>query len=165
VTRAFVSLGSNLGDRLAYLKVATAALDKGPLTRVIGASKVYETVPVEVAEEQPDYLNCVLELECDVPAIECLRYCQGIEAAVGRERKGEKAARTLDIDLLLYGEETIAVPDLSVPHGGITRAFNLRGLADLDPDLYIPERGSVRKLLARTENAGIRTFGEAKQLC
>ena len=116
VTRVFLSLGSNLGDRLECLRAAVAALGRGPRMKVIGASKVYETVPVEVAEEQPDYLNCVVELECGVGAIECLRYCQGVEAALGRERKGEKAARTLDIDVLLFGEEEIEEPDFLVPH-------------------------------------------------
>lgn len=132
---------------------------------VSGTSKVYETVPVEVEEEQPNYLNCVVELECSVGAIECLRYCQGIEAALGREKKGEKAPRTLDIDVLLFGEEAIAGPDLQVPHAGVTRAFNLRGLADLDLDLYIPKRGRVGELLARAEGGGIQTFGEAEELC
>lgn len=165
VTRVFLSLGSNLGDRLECLRTAAAALGRGPRMKVIGASRVYETVPVEVEGEQPDYLNCVVELECGLPAIELLRYCQGVEAALGRERKGEKAPRTLDLDVLLFGEETIAGSDLSVPHRGITRAFNIRGLADLDASLYIPERGRVRDLLARTENAGIRTFGGAEELC
>jgi 2-amino-4-hydroxy-6-hydroxymethyldihydropteridine diphosphokinase len=133
--------------------------------KVIGKSKVYETVPVEVEKEQPDYLNCVVELECGLLAIELLRYCQGIEAALGREGKGKKAPRTLDIDVLLFGEETIAEPDLLVPHEGITRAFNLRALADIDVDLYIPGRGAVSTLLARAEGGGIRTFGEAEELC
>ena len=165
MTRAFLSLGSNLGDRLGYLRAATSALGRGPRTRVVGTSKVYETVPVEVEEEQPDYLNCVVELECELPAIELLRYCQGIEAALGRERKNEKAPRTLDIDMLLFGEGTIAQSGLLVPHAGVTRAFNLKGLADLDADLYIPGRGTVRGLLARAEGGGIRTFGEAEELC
>ena len=135
--------------------------------RVTGTSKVYETVPVEVEEEQPDYLNCVVELECGIPAIELLRYCQGIETALGRERgeAGEKAPRTVDIDVLLFGEETITEPDLRVPHAGVTRAFNLRGLADLDVDLYIPGRGTVLELLARAEEEGIQKFGEAEELC
>jgi 2-amino-4-hydroxy-6-hydroxymethyldihydropteridine diphosphokinase len=132
---------------------------------VTGTSKVYETVPVEVDEEQPNYLNCVVELECGVGAIECLRYCQGIEAALGRENKGEKAPRTLDLDVLLFGEEVISLPDLLVPHAGVTRAFNLRGLADLDLGLYIPGRGRVGDLLVRAEDGGIKMFGEAEELC
>ena len=167
MTRAFLSLGSNLGDRMAYLSSVIAALGRGPLTRIKGTSKVYETIPVEVEEEQPDYLNCVVELECGVPAIELLRYCQGIEAALGRERGeiGEKTPRTVDIDVLLFGEETITEPDLRVPHAGVTRTFNLRGLADLDVDLYIPGRGTVLELLAVAEEGGILTFGEAEELC
>jgi 2-amino-4-hydroxy-6-hydroxymethyldihydropteridine diphosphokinase len=135
--------------------------------RITGTSKVYETVPVEVEEEQPDYLNCVVQMECGVPAIELLRYCQGIEAALGRERgeTGEKAPRTLDIDVLLFGEEVITEPELLVPHAGVTRAFNLRGLADLDVDLYIAQHGTVRELLERAEEGGILTFGEAEELC
>jgi len=167
VSRVFLSLGSNLGDRLAYLRAAVAALGRGPRMRITGTSKVYETVPVEVEEEQPDYLNCVVELECGLPVLELLRYCQGIEAALGRERggAGEKAPRTLDIDVLLFGEETIRGTDLLVPHAGVTRAFNLRGLADLDVDLYIPQRGTVKELLERAEEGGILTFGEAEVLC
>ena len=167
MTRAFLSLGSNLGDRMAYLSSVIAALGRGPLTRIKGTSKVYETIPVEVEEEQPDYLNCVVELECGVPAIELLRYCQGIEAALGRERAeaGEKAPRTADIDILLFGEKTIAEPDLQVPHAGVTRAFNLRGLADLDANLYIPQRGTVGELLESSEEGGILKFGEAEELC
>jgi 2-amino-4-hydroxy-6-hydroxymethyldihydropteridine diphosphokinase len=152
---------------MAYLRAVVAALGRGPLMRIKGTSKVYETIPVEVEEEQPDYLNCVVELECGVPAIELLRYCQGIEAALGRERgeMGEKTPRTVDIDVLLFGEETITEPDLQVPHAGVTRTFNLRGLADLDADLYIPGRGTVLELLAVAEEGGILTFGEAEELC
>jgi 2-amino-4-hydroxy-6-hydroxymethyldihydropteridine diphosphokinase len=167
VTRAFLSLGSNLGDRLAYLRAVVAALDRGPRMRIKGTSKVYETMPVEVEEEQPDYLNCVVELECGVPAIELLRYCQGVEAALGRERGGSavKAPRTVDIDVLLFGEETITEPELLVPHAGVRRAFNLRGLADLDADLYIPGCGTVLELLGRAQEGGILKFGEADDLC
>ena len=167
MSRVFLSLGSNLGDRLAYRRAVAAALGRGPRLRIMGISKVYETEPVEVEGAHPDYLNCVIELECGVSAIELLRYCQGIEAALGRERReaGEKAPRTVDIDVLLFGEETITEPDLRVPHAGVTRAFNLRGLANLDADLYIPGRGTVGDLLERADERGIFTFGEAEELC
>ncbi len=160
MSRAYVSLGSNLGDRLAYLRAAVGALERGPKIKLIGTSKVYETAPVEVEGEQPDYLNCVAELECGVSAIELLRYCQDVEGALGRERKGEKAPRTIDIDVLLFGEEVIEEPGFEVPHRGVTRAFNLKGLADLDPDLHIPGRGRVGELLARADLGGIEEVGE-----
>ena len=155
-----MSLGSNLGDRLAYLRAALEALGRGPRMKLFGCSKVYETAPVEVEEDQPYYLNCVAELECGIAAIELLRYCQGVEAALGRERKGERVPRTVDIDVLLFGDEVIEEPEFEVPHRGVTRAFNLRGLADLDPDLYIPGRGRVGELLSGVDPDGIEEVGE-----
>ena len=165
MSRVFLSLGSNLGERSAYLQAAVDAIGRGPRIELRGVSKVYETEPVEVESEQPEYLNCVLELECDVSALELLRYCQGVEAALGRGKKGEKAPRTVDIDVLLYGEEVIEEPDFGVPHRGIVRAFNLRGLADLDPSLYIPGRGVVRELLAEADLSGVRELEGAERLC
>ncbi len=159
---AYVSLGSNLGDRLAYLCVAVKALGRGPQMKLLGTSKVYETAPVEVEGEQPDYLNCVAELECGVSAIELLRYCQGVEGALGRERKGEKEPRTIDVDVLFFGDEVIDEPGFEVPHWGVTRAFNLKGLADLNPGLHIPGHGRVGELLARADLGGIEEVG---QLC
>jgi 2-amino-4-hydroxy-6-hydroxymethyldihydropteridine diphosphokinase len=117
-------------------------------------------VPVEVGGDQPDYLNCVVEVRCGLPAVELLRYCQGVEAGLGRERKGERAPRTVDIDVLLFGEEVVKRHDFEVPHRGVERAFNLVGLADLDPDLYIPGRGPVAGLLAVADLTGIREFEE-----
>ena len=155
MTRAFLSLGSNLGDRLAYLRAALDALGRGPSMSFVGTSKVYETAPVEVEGEQPDYLNCVAELECGLTAIELLRYCQGVESALGRERKGEKAPRTVDVDVLLFGEAVIDEPGLEIPHRGVARAFNLKGLADLDPGLHVPARGRVEDLLAEADLDGI----------
>jgi 2-amino-4-hydroxy-6-hydroxymethyldihydropteridine diphosphokinase len=160
VSRAYVSLGSNLGDRRAYLRAAVEALGRGPRMEFLGISKIYETAPVAVEEEQPYYLNCVAELECGVPAIELLRYCQGVEAALGRERKGERAPRTIDIDVLLFGVEVMDEPGFEIPHRGVTRAFNLKGLADLNPGLHIPGSGRVGELLAGTDLGGIEEVGE-----
>jgi 2-amino-4-hydroxy-6-hydroxymethyldihydropteridine diphosphokinase len=160
--RVFLSLGSNLGDRLVYLRAALDALRRGPSMRLVGTSKVYETAPVEVEGEQPDYLNCVAELECDLPVRELLRYCQGVESALGRERKGEKVPRTVDIDVLLFGDEVIDEPDFELPHRGVARAFNLKGLADLDPDLHVPGHGRVEDLLAEADLDGIE---EVSVLC
>ena len=167
MTRAFLSLGSNLGDRPGYLRSAVGALGRGPLLEVRGVSKVYETVPVEVEEDQPDYLNCVVEVGYGASALELLRFCQGVEAALGRVRgpSGGKPPRTIDIDVLLFGGETLEGTHLIVPHAGITRAFNLRGLADLDPDLYIPGRGKVGELLEGADLGGVKECGEVFGSC
>ena len=158
MTRAFLSLGSNLGDRLGYLRKATEALGRGPILEVHDVSRVYETEPVEVEEAQPDYLNCVVEIRCDVPALKLLRFCQGVEAALGREKKGARAPRTVDVDVLLFGGEVRAEGPLILPHPGIGRAFNLKGLADLDSGLYISGRGTVGELLAGEDLAGVREY-------
>ncbi|MGB3682115.1 MAG: 2-amino-4-hydroxy-6-hydroxymethyldihydropteridine diphosphokinase [Rubrobacteraceae bacterium] len=154
--RAFLSLGSNLGDRRALLRAALDALSRGPHMELTKVSRIYETEPVEVDEEQPEYLNCVVEVKCGLPATELLRYCQGVEAALGRESKGERAPRTVDVDVLLFGTEVIDEPDLVVPHRGVARAFNLRCLADLDGGIYIPGRGEVGELLAGVDLDGVR---------
>jgi 2-amino-4-hydroxy-6-hydroxymethyldihydropteridine diphosphokinase len=160
-----LSLGSNLGDRLGYLRSAAEALGRGPEMKLRGISKVYETAPVEIEEEQPDYLNCVVEMRCGLSAVELLRYCQGIEAALGRSGKGDRLPRTVDVDVLLFGDETIEEPDLIVPHPGVLRAFNLKGIADLDPHVYIPGCGVVGELLADADLSGTREFGEVGELC
>ena len=163
--RVFLGLGSNLGDRAGHLRAAVRALCRGPHLGVAAVSPVYETEPVEVEGEQPAYLNCVAELRCGLGPLELLRYCQGVEAALGRERKGEKAPRTLDIDILLFGEELLEHPELTIPHPGVERAFNLRCLADLDPGLYIPGRGGVSGLLAEADLEGVRASGEVLEPC
>lgn len=164
MTEAFLSLGSNLGDRLGYLRAALDALGRGPVTKVLAVSLVYETAPVEVEGEQPEYLNCVVKIECGLPALELLRYCQGVEAALGREYKGEKAPRTVDIDVLLFGGEMISIPEFEIPHRGVARTFNLRGLADLDAGIYIPGRGTVEELLVDVDLGGVREL-EGASLC
>jgi 2-amino-4-hydroxy-6-hydroxymethyldihydropteridine diphosphokinase len=148
---------------LESLRAVIGALERGPLLEVRGVSEVYETVPVEVEGEQPDYLNCVVEVEYGASAVELMRFCQGTEAALGRERDavaGEKVPRMVDVDVLIFGEEVIEGPHLVVPHPGVLRAFNLKGLADLAPDLYIPGRGAVGQLMAGADMGGVREFEE-----
>ena len=161
MTRSFLSLGSNLGYRLEYLRAAAKALERGPLIEVAGVSTVCETIPVEVDEEQPDYLNCVIEVWYGASAVELLRFCQGVEAALGRTGKGGRLPRTVDIDILLFGEETIEGAYLEVPHRGVLRAFNLWGIANLAPEVFVPGRGAVRELLAGADLSGVREFGES----
>lgn len=161
MTRSFLSLGSNLGDRLGHLQAAIEALERGLLIEVAGISKVYETMPVEVDEDQRDYLNCVVEVQYGASAVELLRFCQGVEAALGRTRKGDKLPRIVDIDILLFGEEVVQGAYLTVPHPGVLRVFNLLGIADLASDVFVPGRGAVRGLLAGADLSGVREFEES----
>jgi 2-amino-4-hydroxy-6-hydroxymethyldihydropteridine diphosphokinase len=160
VSRAFLSLGSNLGDRMELLSAALDALSRGPRLELVRVSKIYETEPVEVKGEQPRYLNCVAEIECGISAVELLRYCQGIETGLGREGKGQRGPRTVDLDVLLFGTKVIEDTDFVVPHRGVRRAFNLRCLADLDPEIYIPGSGAVGGLLAEADLSGVRELEE-----
>ena len=165
--RAFLSLGSNLGDRAGYLRAAVEALRRCEFADVAGVSPVYETAPVEVEGDQPEYLNCAVEMSCRASAAELLRYCQGVEAALGRSGKGERAPRTVDIDILLLGDEEFEEGGFRLPHHGVTRAFNLRTLADLDEALYIPGVGRVGELLAgvgEEELSGLRKLGRLEEV-
>jgi len=132
--RAFLGLGSNLGDRWQHLRDAVAALPD-----VVAVSPVYETSPVGGPEGQGPYLNCVVELETDLGPRELLQVAQRLEAAAGRERGERWGARTLDVDVLLADELSVDDPDLVVPHPRMwQRRFVLAPLADLAPDLVPP---------------------------
>ncbi len=131
--RAHLGVGSNLGERLAYLQLAVDELAKADGVTVVGVSPVYETAPVG-GPEQPDYLNAVVAVDTTLTARELLRVAQGIEAEAERVRTVRWGPRTLDVDLLLVGDERIDDPDLVVPHPRMTeRAFVMVPLADLDP--------------------------------
>ena len=119
---AYLALGSNLGDRLALLRAATAALASDSL-RVVAHSPVFETA-AETDEPQPPYLNAVVRVDTALPARELLRRCLVVEASLGRERPRPGAARTIDLDLLLHGDAVIDEPGLVVPHPRLlARAF------------------------------------------
>jgi 2-amino-4-hydroxy-6-hydroxymethyldihydropteridine diphosphokinase len=129
--RAFLGLGSNLGDRRAHLREAVAALPD-----VVAVSPVYETSPVGGPEGQGPYLNCVVELQTELEPRELLAVAQRLEAAAGRERKERWGPRTLDVDVLLVDDLTVEEPDLVVPHPRMwERRFVLVPLADLAPEL------------------------------
>lgn len=133
----YLSLGSNLGDRVANLRQATSRLKElGKLTR---ESSVYETEPVEVEEAQPPYLNCVLALETDFEADALLNRVLAIEQAMGRRRTGSKAPRNIDIDVLLFGDSVVATDALTVPHPAMhKRRFVLEPLAEIAPEVQHP---------------------------
>ncbi len=141
VRRAFLGLGSNLGDRLAYLQLAVDGLAASPGVRLVAVSPVYETAPVG-GPEQPDYLNAVAEVETTLTARELLAVANAIEAEGERVRKERWGPRTLDVDVLLVGDERHDTPELTVPHPRMTeRAFVLAPLADLAPELVAEPHG------------------------
>ena len=148
MTRAFVGLGANLGDRERMLRAAVDALAAEEGIEVISVSTLRETEPVGVGE-QPRFLNGAAELETTLTARELLDRLLAVEQRFGRVRNpGEHGPRTLDLDLLLYGGEVIDEPGLTVPHPRLhERRFVLEPLAELAPGLVVPERGDMESLL------------------
>jgi 2-amino-4-hydroxy-6-hydroxymethyldihydropteridine diphosphokinase len=129
--RVYVALGSNLGDRAAHLAAARAALASLPGTRLIAASAVEETAPLG-GKPQPAYLNQMVLLETRLGPRELLEACHAIEQGAGRVRAERWASRTLDLDIVRYGDRRIDEPDLIIPHPGlVTRDFWQRELAEL----------------------------------
>jgi len=148
--RAFVGLGSNLGDREATLVRAVEELGRLPETEVVAVSRFRDTAPVGYVD-QPRFLNGAAELATGLAAPALLAELLRIERELGRDRRSvpPQGPRTLDLDLLLYGEEEIRRPGLEVPHPRLhERAFVLEPLFDLDPGLFVPSKGPVRTLIA-----------------
>jgi 2-amino-4-hydroxy-6-hydroxymethyldihydropteridine diphosphokinase len=148
--RAYVGVGANLGDRWANLALGAAVLRRSPRVALLRASRVYDTAPL--GPPQPRYLNAVLELETGLTASALLAVLQLAESAAGRRRGGQKwAARTLDLDLLLFGDEVVLTRTLRVPHPElVARRFVLAPLAELCPERVVPSTGlRVTDLLAR----------------
>jgi 2-amino-4-hydroxy-6-hydroxymethyldihydropteridine diphosphokinase len=135
VTRAYLGLGSNLGDRLDHLAAAVAGLAADDRSRVVAVSPVYETSPVG-GPAQPDYLNAVVALDTDRSARQLLELAQDLERRADRVRTERWGPRTLDVDVLVVTGETVHEPDLEVPHPRLRdRGFVLAPLHDLDPAL------------------------------
>lgn len=131
-TLAYVGLGANLGEREAALRQALAALGQCPGTRVLRVSPLYGSAPVDAGG--PDYLNAVAEVATTIAPEALLQALQAIEQSAGRERPYRNAPRTLDLDILWFGDQMIDTPLLTVPHPRMAeRAFVLRPLADLVP--------------------------------
>lgn len=143
---AYIGLGANLGDARAALQAALQALAALPGTRLRRQSSLYRSAPIE--SSGPDYLNAVAVLETELGPHELLHALQAIERDHGRERPYRNAPRTLDLDLLMHDSLTLDTPELTLPHPRAhQRAFVLRPLAELAPQLQIPGHGPVAKLL------------------
>ncbi|MBI2778180.1 MAG: 2-amino-4-hydroxy-6-hydroxymethyldihydropteridine diphosphokinase [Gammaproteobacteria bacterium] len=147
--RAYVGLGSNLNDPARQVKSALAALNGIPETRCLRYSSLYRSAPLGQAD-QPDYINAVAMLETHLPAQQLLSELQGIERIHGRVRGAERwGPRTLDLDLLLYGDMRLESEELTVPHPRLAeRSFVLYPLCEIAPDLEIYGLGGVQQLMA-----------------
>jgi len=152
MTRAYVGLGSNLGDRERMLWGAIHMLTFNPEVEVVAVSSIRETEPLEIAD-QPHFLNAAVALDTDLEPQALLDLLLSIERELGRTREGPRfGPRTIDLDLLLYGDEVVDEPGLTLPHPRLhERRFVLEPLAELDGDLTVPVKGSVQALLARVE--------------
>ena len=149
MTIAYIGIGSNQGDARAHVLQAFDELARLPGTRLEGRSALYRSEPVD-APGQPDYVNAAAGVDTDLSAAQLLAALQDIELRHGRERPYPNAPRTLDLDLLLYGDSAFQSAMLTLPHPRMhQRAFVLMPLLDLDPRLEVPGRGAARELLAR----------------
>jgi len=155
-TAVVMALGSNLGDRLANLQGGVDALCAEPGLDQVVVSPVYESAPAG-GPAQPDYLNAVLVAATSLPARAVLDRARAAEAARHRVREQRWGPRTLDVDVIVYGDEASADPDLTLPHPRAhERGFVLAPWHDVDPDAVIPGRGKIADLLAAVGTGGLR---------
>lgn len=151
---AYIGLGSNLGDRGTYLRAALDELGQVPDIRISGVSPVYETAPVGLVE-QPDFLNAVVAVRTCLAPIALLREMQRIEDRLERTRAERWGPRTIDLDLLFYGDADIEEEDLVVPHPRLhERAFVLVPMCDLAPEMVHPRLGRTMRDLCREIGRG-----------
>jgi len=155
VTRAFVALGSNLDDPAARLRDALARLAALPDLRVVGQSSLYRTTPVGYLD-QPDFINAVAELDTSLSSHELLACLLEVETCAGRVRTFRNAPRRLDLDLLWHDGQTIADATLILPHPRmLERAFVMVPLAQLAPDLVMPDGRCAREVAAGLSSEGV----------
>lgn len=150
--RAYLGLGTNLGDRHGNLDRAVELLSVDPRLAVARRSAIYETEPRDVVD-QPWFLNCVVEVETSMFPMQLLAHAQSVEREMGRSRRSDKGPRVIDIDILLYGSFAIKTPRLEVPHPRLTeRRFALAPLAELAADLRHPTtKRTIREHLVQIQ--------------
>jgi 2-amino-4-hydroxy-6-hydroxymethyldihydropteridine diphosphokinase len=152
---AFVGLGSNLGDPPAQIRRALLALAVLPETRLVRQSSLYRNPPVG-HHDQPDFVNAVAQVETRLAPGELLAQLLDLERAHGRVRDYPNAPRTLDLDVLLYGELALEKPGLTVPHPRmLERAFVMVPLAEIAPDALVPGKGRVADLVRKVDASGM----------
>lgn len=158
--RAFIGVGANLGAAQATVRAALLALQQLPCTRWVAASSLYRSAPVDASG--PDYVNAVAELRTELGPQDLLHCLQAIEQRFGRVRGARNAPRTLDLDLLLYGELRVDTAELTLPHPRAhLRGFVLRPLAELDPQLCLPGLGPIANWLPGAADQPVRRLAAA----
>ncbi|MDO6763604.1 2-amino-4-hydroxy-6-hydroxymethyldihydropteridine diphosphokinase [Agarivorans sp. 1_MG-2023] len=159
MARCFLALGSNLVDPLKQAIAARQTLAASQQLTLVKSSSLYQSRPMG-PQDQPDYLNAVFELDTELTPLELLNLTQKIELEQGRQRKDERwGPRTLDLDILLYGNQIIDTPRLTVPHYGMKqREFVLLPLAEIAADLHLPDQSLVQQLAASIDSNGLQIF-------
>lgn len=154
MTLVYIALGSNLASPLTQVNAAIAALGAIPDSRIVAVSSFYRTPPLG-PQDQPDYLNAAVALETTLAPEALLDHTQRIELDQGRVRKAERwGPRTLDLDIMLFGDETIATPRLTVPHYDMkNRGFMLWPLFEISPALRFPDGERLASVLERLDVA------------
>lgn len=156
MTIVYLGLGSNLAEPLEQVKSARKAIAQIVDLQELACSSLYRSLPMG-PQDQPDYINAVMAVRTSLSPQDLLNSLQAIEKVHGRERKGQRwGARTLDLDILLYGDQLIDLPELTVPHSGIAdRSFVLYPLSEIAPELIIPGKGKVVDLLLNCPSDGL----------
>ncbi|MFK7857569.1 MAG: 2-amino-4-hydroxy-6-hydroxymethyldihydropteridine diphosphokinase [Granulosicoccus sp.] len=159
MSKVFVALGSNLGDREAHLLQGVQDIEQIVDCSGTVSSSIYETNPMG-PQDQPDYLNSVCSFQCDLEPMKLLAELKQIERQHGRTQSTQRwTARPLDLDILLFGDRQIDTQSLTIPHIGIAqRSFVLWPLAELDETLQVPGLGSVSELMERCQRFGIKSY-------
>lgn len=161
MARVYLGLGANLANPLAQIHAGFLRLQKHPALNVRACSSLYASKPMG-PQDQPDYVNAVVGLDTQLPADALLDILQGFEQEAGRVRLRHWGERTLDIDILLYGDVVMDTPCLTLPHPGIeTREFVLIPLAEIAPDLQLPNGKQISTLAAQIERNGLDIIAPA----
>ena len=162
MARVYIGLGSNLAEPRRQLEAALAALDRLPDCRLVAVSSLYASDPLG-PPNQPRYVNAAAALDCELAPLELLDALQAIEREQGRERKAERwGPRPLDLDVLLYGDLQLDEERLTVPHYHMhARAFVLYPLAEIAPDLRLPDGRPLQELLAACPFVGLERLADA----
>ncbi|WP_153446035.1 2-amino-4-hydroxy-6-hydroxymethyldihydropteridine diphosphokinase [Vibrio algicola] len=155
----YIAIGSNLADPVAQAKLAIEALKQHPDLELVACSSLYSSTPMG-PQNQPDYINAVAQVRTRLSPLDLLDCTQAIEQQQGRVRKEERwGPRSLDLDILLYANQTIDTPRLTVPHYGIKiREFVLYPLFEIAPDLHLPDGTELAKLLPQVDRNGLNIW-------